>query len=287
MKPNFEKILPSSDLSFGYFLRQTREFAFNWHHHNEFELTAICKGSGRRFIGNSIKNYNENDLVLIGPNLPHTWQSKKTSTSAGNKACVIQFDKYFLGNIIWDKPEFKLIRTLLNKSAAGICFYGEKKNEIIAQMLEMEEQQDFKKLLSLLDILGKLGECKKAEVLSLKVFEKNINLKQGSRIDKVLEYLSQNYIEEINLAEVAASVHMSISAFSRFFKRITGKNYINYLNDLRINSACTLLIETDMSVSEICFKSGFQSLANFNRRFKQIKMVSPKEFRNQFSKTDF
>jgi AraC-like DNA-binding protein len=200
---------------------------------------------------------------------------------------VIQFDKNFLGNLIWDKPEFKTIGTLLSKSAAGICFKGEIKDEVIAQMLEMDGQQDFKKLLSFLDILGKLGEYKKAEVLSLKIFEQNINSKQGSRIDKVLEYLSQNYSEEINLAEVADSIHMSISAFSRFFKRITGKNYVNYLNDLRINSACTLLIETDMSVSEICFKSGFQSLANFNRRFRQIKKICPKEFRRQFFKAAY
>ncbi|MCE5340590.1 MAG: AraC family transcriptional regulator [Planctomycetaceae bacterium] len=287
MKPNFEKILPSSDLSFRYCVRQEREFSFNWHHHNEYELTAIFKGRGQRFVGDSINNYNESDLVLIGPNVPHTWQSKKTNTTADNKACVIQFDKNFLGDVIWERPEFKIIRTLLNKSAAGICFNGGMRDEIIAQMLEMDGQQDFKKMLSLLDILDKLGGCKKVEVLSLKIFTKNINSEQSNRIDKVLEYLSKNYGEEINLTEVADSVHMSVSAFSRFFKRTTGKNYVNYLNELRINSACALLIETDMSILEICFKSGFQSLANFNRRFRQIKKMCPKEFRSQFSKPIF
>ncbi|MEN6385282.1 MAG: AraC family transcriptional regulator [Phycisphaerales bacterium] len=287
MKPNYEKVLPPSHLSFVYCIRQTREFAFNWHNHKEFELTAIFKGTGRRFIGSSVENYDENDLVLIGPNLPHTWQSQKTSSNIGNKACVIQFDKNFLGNTIWDNPEFKAVKALLNKSAGGICFKGPKKNEIIAQMLDMQKQNDFKKTLSLLDILDQLGGYKNIKVLSLKISEKNINSKQGGRIDKVLEYLSQNFSEQINLAEVADSIHMSISAFSRFFKRITGRNYVNYLNDLRINSACTYLIETDMSVLEICFKSGFQSLANFNRRFKQIKQMSPREFRNQFSKADY
>ncbi|HBG26948.1 MAG: hypothetical protein A2Y10_12335 [Planctomycetes bacterium GWF2_41_51] len=284
MIPNFEKIIPSCDLSFRYYIRKDREFPFYWHHHNEYELTAIYGGRGQRFVGDNIGNYNGIDLVLIGPNLPHTWQSSRAGTSDVNEACVIQFDERFAGDMIWNNPEFKTVSLLLNKSNAGICFRGQVRNEVVGRMLAMENEKNFNKLLSLLEILERLGCCDEKEVLSVKIFEKNSNTQQNSRIDKVLQYINQHYSEEINLAEVAGSIHMSDSALSRFFKRTTGKNFIDYLNEMRINSACSMLIETDMNISEICFRSGFQGIANFNRRFRQIKKVCPKEFRRQFFK---
>lgn len=273
-------------MSFNYFIRQDSLFPFCWHHHNEYELTAVYEGKGSRFVGDSIGSYDGSDLVLIGPNLPHTWQSKEADMPNANKASVIQFDRHFLGEAVWNNPEFQIIKMLLNKSNTGICFHGEARNEIIGKMIAMNGQQNFYKLMSLLDILEKLGHWENTEILSLKVFEKNIDLEQAGRIDKVLQYLSQNYSQEISLVEAAEIVHMSVSSFSRFFKRLTGKNFVNYLNELRVSSACTLLIETDMNISEICFRSGFQSVANFNRRFRQIKKVSPKEFRGHFFKTD-
>ncbi|OQA01747.1 MAG: HTH-type transcriptional regulator YesS [Planctomycetes bacterium ADurb.Bin401] len=284
MIPNFEKVIPSSDLSFNYFIRRECEFPFNWHHHNEYELTAIYGGRGQRFVGDNIANYNGIDLVLLGPNLPHTWQSNRTRKPDVNRACVIQFDEYFMGEVLSNSPEFKAIRILMNKSNSGICFGGEIRHKIIDMMFGMVKERNFYKLLRLLEILETLGRCDEMEILSAKIFEKNLNNEQSNRIDKVFQYINKHYTDEINLSETAGSVHMSDSAFSRFFKRTTGKNFIDYVNELRINFACSMLIETDMNISEICFRSGFESVANFNRRFKEIKKMCPKEFRNKFLK---
>jgi AraC-like DNA-binding protein len=74
---------------------------------------------------------------------------------------------------------------------------------------------------------------------------------------------------------------MSIPAFTRFFKKTTGRTFTSYLNELRISYACRMLIESDLSISEIAFKAGFRNLSNLNRRFLNLKRVSPKIYRQQ------
>ncbi len=104
------------------------------------------------------------------------------------------------------------------------------------------------------------------------------------RISQVYEYIDKNYAKPITLKDVAEVACMSESAFSRFFKSETGKNISNYIIDMRIAKACRELVDTNKTISEICFSTGFNNISNFNRQFKKIKGRSPKDFRALYSK---
>ncbi len=100
-------------------------------------------------------------------------------------------------------------------------------------------------------------------------------------MDRVFQFLNSQLGADVRLSEAARIVHLSEGAFSRFFRAHTGKTFPQFVNELRIGRACTLLIEDDLNITEVAYRSGFANLSNFNRQFRKLKRVSPHEFRRQ------
>lgn len=285
MLPNFQKVMPEYGQSFIFEVFQAKEFVFYPHYHPEYELTAIVRGRGKRFVGNNISGFAENEILLLGPNLSHTWESEKNPTNRRtNKAAVMQFLGDFPGGEnFWQIPELGDVHKLLQKSSKGIYFNDRISKIVIPKILQLKKKPALKRLFGLIDILNILAKTDEYNILLTDGFIESVERHGSEAIENVFRLLHENYDKNITLSQTAKVAHMSLSNFSRFFKKTTGKTFPAYLNAIRISKACDLLIETDLSITEICFQSGFNSLANFNRRFLKTINVNPSQFRKLYN----
>ncbi len=284
MRPQFHKLPLAADCSFLYMGWECNYFDKPWHFHKEYELVLIDKAEGTRFIGDHVSHFTEGNLALIGPNIPHLYRnSEKYYKKKGlvAKSIFIHFTDDFPGKHFFDIPEMKLVRKLLDKSSLGLDIRG-KSNEYVKQKLVgMKLQLPAQRLLTLLDILVFLsGSWDVKHILSSGFTASNSN--DTDRINIVLQYIMENYTDEIYIEEIASKLNMSIASFSRYFKHHTRKTFSHYVTEIRIGHACRLLMEDNYNISEICYRSGFDNLSNYYRHFKKIVGVIPKEYKKRF-----
>lgn len=250
-------------------------FEFKWHYHPEYELTLITKGNGKRLVGDSNENFESGDLVLLGSDLPHTWSSGRVKNKKVS-AVVIQFSSDFINRFL-TLNEFDKISGLLATANRGL-FFSDTAN-LQEELTTLTKLSGVDKITSLFKILQKLT-AQPYKKLSSEYFNAVKGEETENRINKVCQYIQKNSAKEITLEHVAGLIHLSRSAFSKFFKRATGKTFSDYVNDIRIGNACYLLTESDKAINEIAYETGFESLTYFNRVFLKKKGVTPRNFRN-------
>jgi AraC-like DNA-binding protein len=284
MKIHFEK-LTANGASFLSFERIDSEFPFYWHYHPEFELTLILDSYGQRLVGDSIADYAPGDLVLLGPNLPHSWRSGpiKSRAQRVHRAVVVQFRQDFLGEHFFALAEVEPIKRLLDRSSAGVAFGKTKTGEkVAADLAKLPHLSGSRQLLTLLSILLDLAEEPNPQILSTTRVLPACRATDQQRIDAICKYLNRHYKHEIDFDRLARGLQTSQAALCRFFKRATGRTMTQYVNEIRVGAAAQLLKSTDQSILEIAFKVGFGNYSNFNRQFKRIKDFSPRELRAPF-----
>jgi AraC-like DNA-binding protein len=284
MRAMVEKVILPAESSYKFEVRDDPCFKFEWHFHSEYELTLILNSRGRRFVGDSIDDYRGGDLVLVGPNLPHTWCSTTDHRRCGrHKAIVVQFADSFLGEGFFARPELQDVGRLLKRSAVGLCFERcTARDYVTRQICRMGEIHGLDRLLALLTVLAQLTRLYDARPLASTKFLPNLNLTNKCRIDRACTYINNNFAESISLHDVARVAHMSPSAFSHFFRRTVGRNFIDYVNEIRVGHSCGLLSGSDWPITQVAYASGFPNLSNFNRRFLRLKKMTPKAYRRQF-----
>lgn len=282
MRARIEKISPGVEASFIYKRRSDPRFEFSWHFHPEYELTWIVRSRGRRFVGDGIAPYAEGDLVLLGADLPHTWCSDP-SRRGRHEAVVVQFRHDFLGRGFFDRPELAEVRRLLERSARGLRFAGRAQRAAARGMEEMGRLRGAERVAALLGVLARLARARDAAALSSPGFVPSLRRADAGRIDRAFRFIHGNFAGGLTLVEAAAAVPMSVPAFCRFFRRKTGKTFTQYVNELRVGETCRLLVETDRTVLQASLESGFNNLSHFNRRFRALRGMSPREYRRQFA----
>ena len=284
MKPKFEKV-PLVSSSFLIKEEVFTCFDVPWHIHPEFELTFIRSGQGKRHIGNSIEDLDYEELIFIGPNLPHNWYGSKTNEADSKKKIsqiVIQFSIDFLGKDFFEKPAFVNIFQLLKRSQLGICFYGETRKFAVKKMYSMLSMNGFDQTLQLLTLLNRLSGSREYKYLSCIGFTEILNEADTDRINKIYQFIMEHFKEQITLNQLAAFSNMTPQAFCKYFKIRTKKTFSFFLNEVKISYSCRLLIEKNLNVLQICYESGFNNLSNFNRQFKRINKMTPMEYRKSF-----
>lgn len=268
-------------------------FFYNpWHYHPELELTLIIESHGQRLVGDKIENFREGDLVLVGSNLPHVWKNDKIyyekESQRKAKAIVVKFTPDFLGDYFLDINEMKLIKQLIyEKAVYGIKPRTILKKYITKEMIALSEMNDTEKIIQLLKILHHISISNKYDFLSSLAYRKNFNHtneKDNLRINTVLDYLIKNYQNEITLDQIASLIHINKNSFCRFLKQKTGKGLIQLLSEIRVGKACQKLQESEESVARISNLVGFNNISNFNRTFKLINGISPRDYRKQKQK---
>lgn len=285
MKPRFEpRRSRSAAQSFVAFRRVEPAFPFLWHYHPEAELTWIESGSGSRVVGDRIEAYGPGDLVLLGGGLPHTWSSESPSGRArAHRAVVVQFPPELFGGATAAGPEFFAIKDLLARAARGVAFSGavaERECEALAELTTAGGLEAWCGLARLLDRLARTTE---ARALASEGYAPSAGQGAQRRFERALAFIETHVAEEsLYLRQAARAVHLTPSAFSRFFQRMAGRSFVDHVNELRVGKAARLLAETDRPVAEIAFACGFGNLANFNRRFRERKGMAPRDFRAHY-----
>ena len=259
------------------------KFDYSPHYHSDYELNMVLDSCGTRMVGDNVSDFGDIDLVLLGPNLPHKWDGR---VERGNHVVTIQFHEQLLDFPILTKRLFSSIKDLLLRSSRGIEFSRATAENVKGKILEMTHMQGFDTALQFLSILYELSVSRNMKMLADTHFLPNeLALESKSRrINKICEYVEENYFERITLSDISAMIGMSESAFSHFFKKKTQRNFIDYLNDIRVGHACQMLVETTNSVSEICYSCGFNNMSNFIRVFKKKKGETPSDYRSNISR---
>lgn len=277
MKPRLEQLNHlTKERSFICYKVNVPSFEFLWHYHPEYELTLITKGSGTRLVGDSYYKFEEGDLVLLPPYLPHTWISEKTDNQ-NCQAIVIQFSNAFVEKL-FQFSELVSITKLFEKSTRGLQFHYPKYNDLLLLLQKLIQGNEVIGFSKFIQVMHLLSSKKTSAIASLHYKPVKGNENQ-QRINQVFKYVQNNFKERVSLEQAATMIHLSVSAFCKFFKRASGKTFSDYTNEIRIAFACQLLIETDMSISEIATASGFDSMSYFNRVFLKKKKIQPAAFR--------
>ncbi|MDQ1096107.1 MULTISPECIES: AraC family transcriptional regulator [Chryseobacterium] len=281
--PSFEAIKPNIGSSFTSlkFLTNENIKSHVWHYHPEIELIYVCKGSGKRQIGSNISYFSDGDLVLIGSNLPHCGLTNENTNN--EYEMVIQFKPDFLGEAIWETPEMQRIVSLLEKSKAGIVFGDTVKKEVGKKILDMHDSSSLDRLIRFLGILDELAVTQDCRILNAGKYYLQTQVEDNDRINVIFNYVKDHFREQMTLEEIADLANMKVPSFCRYFKKITNKTFTQFVNEYRITHSLKLLAEQPLSITEVCFESGFNNFSYFNKTFKEYVKKSPSQYRKEFN----
>jgi len=254
------------------------------HSHKNFEITYIASGAGRSIVGDHISNFETGDLVLLGPDLPHCWQLKEAPNSENATCIVTHFSENIFNSDLFKIPELQQVADLLKRAHSGIRFKIENHTEIRQIFLEMVDTNGLEYYIKLLKILNLLVKTEDWEKLSDPTNQPAAFAKNIDKINKVYDYVSLNIQDGIKLEDVSAVLNMAPSSFCRFFKKKTGITFMEYVKTVKVGIAAKLLAETDAQITEICYESGYNNLANFNLYFKARMGETPSNYRKNFRK---
>lgn len=268
---------------FTIFSRVKQKFDFPLHYHEEYELNLILKAKGaKRVVGGHIEVIEDLELVLIGPNLYHAWFTHQCQSEQITEV-TIQFHKDLFDERFLKRNQLSFVKSMLERSQRGILFSPETVQALKDRLLSMDKKTGFDSVLELLSILHDLSISRNMRTLSDPSFTNEKFNYNSRRIEKVFEFMNNNYNKQVSLAEVSRIANMPEASFSRFIKKRTGKTFIDSLNEIRLGHASRMLIDTTNTVAEIAYKCGFNNISNFNRIFKRKKFCIPKEFRETYT----
>ena len=252
--------------------RNKESFTFPLHKHEEIELNFVenCSGA-RRIVGDSIEILGQYDLALIGSNLEHVWE-QNVCQHQKVREITIQFEPNLFGDTLLGKSQMNSIQQLLENAKNGIAFSLSAIMRIYTRLDEITKTQPgFYRVIKLLEILYELSNDTEYRKLASSSFANVQVSTESRRVRKVEEYIDTNFKQEVRLQTLADLAGMTSSAFSRFFKLRTGKTVQEYIIDVRIGHAARALVDSSMSIAEICIDCGFNNISNFNRIFKKKK----------------
>ncbi|TDG10947.1 AraC family transcriptional regulator [Paraburkholderia guartelaensis] len=280
-QPDLELVAVPRDESFkvwshGYPYRTVR-----WHFHPEYEIHLITATTGKYFVGDFIGSFMPGNLVMIGPNLPHNWVSSVPHDEPVDERClVLQFDADFIARALDAFPEFRRVEPLLDASRWGLLFTPETGAAAEPILREMLGAQGMRRVTLFIDLLELLVQSEEPAALASEAYRADPARYAGTRINHVLAFIGKNLSQELRETELAELAGQSVSAFSRYFRRHTGVSFVRYVNQLRINLACQLLMSGELNITDICYQVGFNNLSNFNRQFLLLKEMSPSRWRS-------
>lgn len=277
------EISPTINSMFSVLERKGCYFVAPFHFHPEMELVYIVESHGKRIIGDSIQPFAAGDMFFIGSNLPHVWLNDEIyyqgDESLHARAIVLYFNKNLFSENFYSTKEAIKMQEFFKRAEGGFSISGHT-NKIVARRLEaLLQKSDFDLVIHILEIIRILSESKDLELLTSEGYFAQHKFSETDRLSEAYKYVQQNFREHINLATIAKISNLTPQSFCRLFKKRNGKNFVEYLNEVRVSAACKYLLDKEWTVSEIAYHCGYKTVSNFNKLFKKITGVSPKVYR--------
>jgi len=260
--------------------------SINWHYHSYYEISFITEGTGKRFVADSMDEFQPGDLVFVGPNIPHTWVVDKEQYTTGKRKLemvYVQFSDASLGKEMLSLNEFANAEKALSLATRGIRIVGNTLDQASNLMLQMPYATHFERYILFLEILNMIGKSEELVLLASKEYINTRFHTDNQRIQTIYKFLMEHYREEIDLERIASLVNLAPGSLCRFFKKQAGKTIFEYLNIIKVDFACKLLMNDGLSVADVAYDSGFNNLSHFNKQFREITGVTPLKYRQRFT----
>jgi AraC-like DNA-binding protein len=283
MKPQFERVTFPKGCSFRVYNRRVPEIPFEWHHHPEYELTLTLNSRGWRFISDHIGQYEAPDLVLVPPDMPHTWASTEAlEKSELHTAIVIWFSREWALRLAELCPEYSAVRRLLQNASTGLSFTSETAMQMVGRLPHLLSEVRLVRLHAALDLLVHIAGEPATNLSKNAMTVPASSDGEPAQLTRMLNHLHKRFQEPISIPGLCKVGNISERSLHRLFVKHTGESVSEYLCKLRIGRACMRLVETDLPVSMIAFEVGLSNLANFNRQFRRLRGVTPSSYRKSF-----
>ncbi len=282
--PDLERIVMDPTESFHWNAHDFPSDLARWNYHPECELHLIRRSSGTTFVGDYIGPFRPGNLVLVGPNLPHHWESDRSPSEVVHlRDVALHFDPGLILRAAQSFPEFGEIEPLLKDAQRGLQFHGETARDGAALLERVGAASGLQRLLRFLELLRLLAHSRERESLASVGYLPNLDRDAPPVVQKVMQYILANLSGKVHMSEAARLTGMTNPSFCRFFKRNTGNNFVGYVRKLRIGAACKLLVDSTLPVTDVCYEVGYQNVSNFNRHFRREKGVTPSRYRQLFT----
>lgn len=247
------------------------------HQHEEIQICAIVKGEGTLVVGDTVNDYKSGDVLVIGSNLPHVFKSDVSSEKKSHMISLF-FTKTSFGDAFFSLGDFSKIDTFFKLSNTGCTVLSHKK-ELLALFVSLKKASSFERFIIFLKIINLILKAETAS-LSTFVYQKKYTDNEGKRMSTIMDYTMNHFDSDIDLQSIADLANMTPNAFCRYFKQRTNKTYFQFLIEVKIEQACRLLKNQELLIAEISEKAGFKNISNFNRKFKEVKGITPTAFRS-------
>lgn len=288
MKPVFAKVM--EDLKGEVYAFRSFDLPFfstEFHFHRECQLVYVMQSEGKRIVGDSVEHFAGDELILLGPDIPHVWHndnryfSSEVARKINARSVALFFHPDRLVALLSQFMGTAKLEAILKKSQQGMKFSGPGKERIRQLLLGMAKQDELNRFVSLLRIIEELVASKEYELLAGDGYINTYQAKDSGRVDRVFRYIFDHFGDDIRLADAAALVHMNKQAFCRFFKSRTRKTFVEFVNEVRISHACKVMTSGDHTIGALAYECGFNNISNFNRCFRALKGMTPREYRKK------
>lgn len=286
MKPVFARIQEDAQMDvFAVRVIDLPYFSTEFHFHKECQMVYVVESEGKRIIGDSVEIFTSDELILLGPDIPHVWHNDSRYFEKGNnetgahaRSLALFFDAEKLLAALTMFGSAKPMEAMLKKARRGMKFSGKTKEVLKQLLLNMTTQKDFRQLITFMEILEVLTHTREFELLASEGYVNTYQTKDNDRIDRVFSYVFSHFKTDIQLDDVARLANMNKQAFCRYFKSRTQKTFVQFVNEVRVGHACKLMADGETRIASLAYECGFNSLSNFNRFFKEIREVTPRAY---------
>jgi AraC-like DNA-binding protein len=263
------------------------ELSDQFHFHNAYEIALIIEGNGRRIVGDNIDNFSNGDLIILGPNIAHASYSDKkyhiVESSTKVNALVVYFQPDWIAEYHMNSADFAPLKKLLSQFKRGIKIEGRTHDIVQNLLLKLRNADGLKSFTILFQILFEISKSKDYSCLASTRYSNTYDENDIKRINDVYKYVMENFTEVISLDSVSSIAYMTPSAFCKYFKNKTNKTFTHFVNEIRINYACELLMNKNLDISQISIQCGFNNFTSFNKNFKHFTKTTPSTYRTKFA----
>lgn len=251
-----------------------------WNIHPEHEIHLITNASGVALVGDHIGRFEPGHLFIVGGGLPHDWVTELGSGEVvRGRDIVLQFDADRVGRAGAAFPELLDVMPFLVRARHGLAFHGGARSAGADLMHRIGPARGVERLSLFMRLLHVLARSNEYSRLSSERFTPVVDPAALDLIQRVLAHMLDNFTADLRIAEVAEMAGMNESTFSRFFKRNTGNTFTDHVTKLRVGRACSLLAQSNLPVTSICYEVGYSNISNFNRNFLKQRGSTPSVYR--------